>query len=151
MNARPRPRLALTLTWLALSAVCNPARATTVAGIESPGYELTLSHPTAHQLVGADVASPQAQAFVRIEVTQVSNPRRIPLSFDVRFQPGQGEEIRLGSFSLFPPDNPGKFIVATGGKLRTGGKVSVTLVPLQRAGDEAQIRVRLARLGFRAR
>ena len=143
-------RPGLKSTWLALSLVCNTVGATTVAGNDSPGYELSLAHPTVHQLVGADVASPRTQSFVWIEVTQVRNPQRIPLSFEVGFQPGQGEKIRLGSFSLYPPDHPGRFIVATGGKLQAGGTVSVTLVPLQRAGDEARIRVRLARLTFRA-
>lgn len=81
----------------------------------------------------------------------MSNPQRIPLSFDIHFRPAQGAKNYLGSFSLYPADNPGKFIVATQGKLRTGGTVSVTLMPLQRVDDDEKIRVRLARLSFRLR
>lgn len=143
-------RKALKFTWLAILACSMTAGVTAMAEpAAARGYELSLANPTAQQLIGADVADPQMQRFVQMEVTKVTNPLRIPLSFDVHFQPAQGEKISLGSFSLFPPDNPGKFIVAAQGKLRTGGTVSVTLVPFQHAGGEEQIRVRLARIAFR--
>jgi hypothetical protein len=157
MTARGRRRSALTFALLAVFVCCITASVTTSAanGIGGPdgeeGYELSLSYPTAQQLIGADVVTPEKQKFVQIAVTQVSNPQRIPLSFDVHFRPAQGATIYLGSFSLYPPDNPGKFIVATQGKLESGGTVSVTLVPLQRVDDEEKIRVRLARLSFRLR
>ena len=114
------------------------------------GYELSLSNPTAQQAIDLDLDTPQVKRFVQIEVTQVSNPQRIPLSFDVNFQPTRGEKIYLGSFSLFPPDNPGKFIVATQGKLKAGGVVSVTLVPLQRVSGGEEIRVHLKHLSLLA-
>lgn len=148
-------RNALKFTWLAMLACSITAGVTAMAGnansepAAAGGYELSLANPTAQQLIGADLADPQTQKFVQMEVTKVTNPLRIPLSFDVHFQPAQGEKISLGSFSLFPPDNPGKFIVATEGKLRTGGTVSVTLVPFQHAAGEEKIRVRLARISFR--
>jgi hypothetical protein len=133
---------------LAVFVCCISAGVTTFA---ADGYELSLAHPTVQQLIGTDVVTPEKQKFVQIAVTQVNNPQRIPLSFDVHFRPAQGEKIYLGSFSLYPPDNPGKFIIATQGKLENGGTVSVTLVPLQRVDDEEKIRVRLARLSFRLR
>jgi hypothetical protein len=117
--------------------------------VVSEGYELSLAHPRAQQTVGPEVHRPQRQKFVQIEVTQVINPRLVPLSFDVHFQAQQGEQTYLGNFSLYPPDHPGKFIVATQGKLRAGGTVSVTLLPLQQVGSADQVRVRLARIAFR--
>jgi hypothetical protein len=147
MAARGRRRSALTFPLLAAFVCCITASVTTFA---ADSYELSLSHPTIQQLIGADIVTPEKQKFVHISVTQVSNPQRIPLSFDVHFRPAQGEKIYLGSFSLYPPDNPGKFIVATRGKLENGGTVSVTLVPLQRVNDE-DIRVHLERISFRLR
>jgi hypothetical protein len=115
----------------------------------SDGYELSVSDPTARQAIDTTVVTAERQKFVQVEVTQVTNPQRIPLSFNVEYQPPGGEAIFLGSFGLFPPDNPGTFIVATQGKLRASGTVSVTLVPLQRVSGAEQIRVRVGRLSFR--
>ena len=113
-------------------------------------YELHPANPIAQQAVELDQNALQGKKFVQIEVTHVNNPQRIPLSFAVHFQPAQGEAIYLGNFSLFPPDNPGKFIVSTQGKLKSGGAVTVTLVPLQRVSGESEIRVQLKRFSFLA-
>ena len=155
MSERMRCASAFTFTVLAIllhaHTLAVPARAGSgdPASAAHAGYELSIANPTARQTIGADVDRPQVQKFVQIEVTQVRNPRRIALSFDVDFRPAQGEDISLGSFSLYPADNPGKFIIATRGSLRAGGVVRVTLVPLQRGAGEEQIRVRLAPLSFR--
>jgi hypothetical protein len=157
MSAHARRRNALTYALLAIFVCCITAGVTTSAATsiweadDEGGYELSLAYPMVQQLIGVDVVTPEKQKFVQIAVTQVSNPKRIPLSFDIHFRPAHGAKNYLGSFSPYPADNPGKFIVATHGKLRTGGTVSVTLVPLQRVDDEEKIRVRLARLSFRLR
>jgi len=114
------------------------------------GYELDPAHRTAVQIIGSEVTAPQTKKFVQIEVTEVINPRKIPLAFAVHFQPAQGEKFLLGTFSLFPPDNPGKFIVATRGKLRTGGSVVVSLVPLERVLGQDEVRVKLKHITFLA-
>lgn len=111
-------------------------------------YELTLSSPTLEQSIGQDLAAPSLKKFVQIEVTKISNPQLIPLSFTVNFQPIDGEQVYLGSFSLYPPDNPGKFIVATRGILATDGSVSVTLMPLQRIIEKQEIHVWVKPLEF---
>lgn len=149
MNGCARRRNALRFTCLAILTCCMTAGVAMAGNEISRGYELSLANPTAQQEIGADVRHPESQKFVEIEVTQVNNPQRLPLSFEVQFQPARGEKVRLGTFSLFPPDNPGKFLVATKTQLRAGGTLSVTLVPLRRTDDEEQIRVRLKRLSFR--
>ena len=121
-----------------------------VGPVAAGDYELRLANPIAQQAVELDQNTLQGKKFVQIEVTHVSNPQRIPLSFAVHFQSAQGEAIYLGSFSLFPPDNPGTFIVSTQGKLKAGGAVTVTLVPLQRVGSAPEIRVQIKRLSFLA-
>ena len=49
--------------------------------------------------------------FVQIKVVEVRNPRRTGVTFDVNFHADGGATTHLGSFSLYPADNPGTFIV----------------------------------------
>jgi hypothetical protein len=60
----------------------------------------------------------------------------------------RGEQSLLGIFSLFPPDNPGRFIIATQGKLEMGGTIVVALTPLEESENQKGIRVRLKRISF---
>jgi len=108
---------------------------------EPEEYELTLKSPTLEESIGQGVAAPSLQKFVQIEVTKVDNKELVPLTFSVSFRPAKGEPVELGVFSLFPPDNPGIFIVATRGLLESGGTVTVTLVPLQDVTEEQEIRI----------
>ena len=109
---------------------------------------LDLERTTYRQRLGPETAVPQMKKFVQVEVIQVENAQRIPLSFRVHYQPVQGDEIELGSFSLFPPDNPGTFILATRGTLRTGGSVRLTLTPVQPVDPDDEVRVWIAPLRF---
>lgn len=114
----------------------------------APGYTLDLANRTAVRTVDQEITAPQAKKFVQIEVADVFNPQRIPLTFNVYYQATHGEKSLLGTFSLFPPDNPGTFIVATRGKLQRGGLIIISLVPLEQADEEAEIRVQLKRISF---
>jgi hypothetical protein len=114
----------------------------------SPGYALDLVNRTAVRTVDQGITAPQAKKFVQIEVTDVFNPQRIPLTFNVHYQATHGEKSLLGTFSLFPPDNPGTFIVATRGKLQSGGLILVSLEPLEQVDEAAEIRVQLKRISF---
>lgn len=117
-------------------------------GSAANGYTLDLAQPAAVKTIGADLANAQAMKFVRIEIDKVVNPAKLPLSFNVHYQPAQGDKILLGTFSLFPPDNPGIFIVATNGNLQNGGVVIVTLAPLQKIDEKAELRVQIKRIAF---
>jgi hypothetical protein len=116
--------------------------------VAGAGYTLDPGHPVAEQVLGPDIDAASTLKFVQVEVGAVFNPRRIPLSFNVHFRPPNGEETLLGTFGLFPPDNPGTFIVATSGRLQSCGTVIVTLVPLATVNDPSEIRVQLKRIGF---
>lgn len=112
------------------------------------GYELNLETRMVVQTIDAEVIAPQTKKFVRIEVTEVVNQQKVPLIFTVHYQPAWGEKFYLGTFSLFPPDNPGSFIVATQGKLQSGGMIVVSLTPLETRYGQEEVRVRLKRISF---
>ena len=81
----------------------------------------------------ASLAQSEGQRFVAVEVREVINPSRVPLTFEVAFRPVRGDPVRLGEFSLFPPDNPGRFIVATQGRVAAPGSIVVSLAEGDRA------------------
>ena len=136
------------LVWLG-NALGIAMAGNDVAGSSSAtGYSLDLANRTGVKTISQEVDTPQAVKFVQIEVAEVFNQLKIPLSFSVHYQPAHGEKSLLGTFSLFPPDNPGTFIVATRGKLRSGGMIMVSLVPLEHVDEKAEIRVRLKRISF---
>ena len=86
--------------------------------------------------------------FVQVEVTEVINPKKIPLSFEVRYQAKDDTRIYLGSFALYPPDNPGKFIVATQGRVKGDGAIVLTLVVSEKvdAADIVKVGIKRIRL-----
>ena len=131
------------------AGVCSNARADTdTSTMNSQGYELTLASRSVAQQIDPGIASPQAVKFLQFEVADVNNPGKVPLAFTVHYRPVRGEQSLLGIFSLFPPDNPGRFIIATQGKLETGGTIVVALTPLEESEDPKGIRVRLKRISF---
>jgi hypothetical protein len=108
-------------------------------------YSLDLQNPEITQkIVPADDGDPTKSRFVQVEVISVKNPQKHPAQFEVRYQPNPGEKILLGSFSLYPPDNPGKFIVPTQGKVKAEGMLILSLVKSDRvvAGDVVEVMVR---------
>ena len=111
-------------------------------------YTLDLTRRSISQAIDDNVAAPHTRKFVKIDVTNVFNPHMIPLSFNVHYRTLQGEERLLGTFSLFPPDNPGSFLVATQGQLKTGGAVIVSLIPLEQTDMPKELRIQLKRLTF---
>lgn len=134
----PRQRLSVLrhAWWVALLCLYATGATAFAAGHgrESCGGSArmsSLSAPTLEQAVDSGTATAPEWAFVQVVVAKISNPERIPISFEVHFHSMDGKKDYLGSFSPFPPDNPGTFIVATRGLLKAGGTVSVTLVALQ--------------------
>ena len=97
-----------------------------------------------------DAAAIAAARFVQVEVATVDNARKYALSFNVDFRDADATSVRLGTFSLFPPDNPGTFIVPAQGKLRAGGSIVVSLVVVDTPAPDAQVRVGIGRIGLTA-
>jgi len=112
------------------------------------GYQLDSANREVAQTIDPEIAEPQHKKFVKIEVVTVVNPRNIPLSFEVHYQPVKGKPFLLGTFSLFPPNNPGGFIIATKGQLETGGVIIVSLMPLTKSKDLPDIHVRIKPISF---
>jgi hypothetical protein len=90
-------------------------------------YHLDAQKPTLVQAIEPADRAPDAK-FVQVEVVEVKNPKNLVATFKVEYQTKNQEKIFLGTFSLYPSDNPGKFIVPTQGKLRNEGAVVLTLV-----------------------
>jgi hypothetical protein len=114
-------------------------------------FSLDLERRSLSQAIGPEVLEPQAKRFVEIEIVEVFNPDRIRIAFEVHYQGENGEKVLLGTFGLFPPDRRGRFIVATRGRLRSGGVIILSLQVLDKVGPEDEVRVRVGPIGLRER
>jgi hypothetical protein len=117
---------------------------------DEPLYYLDLNKPQIEQSLEPGDREVERSKFVEVEVTEVNNPQKYPVKFQVSFQPKDGEKILLGSFSLFPPNNPGKFIVATQGKVKGEGKIILSLVTSDQAKAADTLKVGVKRIRFRS-
>jgi len=86
--------------------------------------------------------------FVQVEVAKVTNPKRYGLTFEVRYKSGENEETLLGTFSLYPADNPGKFIVPSKGRVRNRGEIVLTMVISDKIEPNDAIQVGVKRITF---
>jgi hypothetical protein len=123
-RARAWPVHLLTLLLLGGSAL---AQAPPDASGSRSMHVIDLAHPSFAQHVDPTNGDPEVFDFVQIRIVQVVNPQRIGVLFEVAFLADGGSRVRLGSFSLFPPDNPGQFIVATQHRVRSSGSIIVSL------------------------
>jgi hypothetical protein len=110
-------------------------------------HQVDLASPTALEILPAALVDLERSRFVQVELMELANPRRTPIGFEVRHRAESGAEKLLGTFSPFPPDNPGRFIVPTGGKLGSGGSLAVTLVLLHEDSprdDPLRVKLRIS-------
>lgn len=116
---------------------------TIVAAMDSL-YHLNLQKRDLVQGVGQAMLLQHTYQFVQVEVVKVHNPQNYPLIFYVYYQYPNHEKILLNSFSLYPANNPGKFIVATHGKLDKEGSIIVSLTtPAKiKAGDKVEVAIK---------
>jgi len=82
--------------------------------------------------------------FVQIEVTKIVNPKMHSLTFEVSYQSEGDVKTNLGSFSPFPADNPGTFIVPAQEKVKNRGAIILSLVIPDKidSGDTVQVTVK---------
>ena len=106
-------------------------------------FSLDLQNPEITQKIRPGDGDPATARFVQVEVIKVTNPQKRTAQFQVHYQPNDGEKILLGAFSLYPPDNPGKFIVPTQGKVKAEGQLILSLVKSDEvvAGDVVKVDV----------
>jgi hypothetical protein len=112
-------------------------------------FSLDLANRSVTKSIGPELADPASAKFVEIDIADVLNPKRIRLTFEVHYQRENGEKLLLGSFALFPPDNPGKFIIATRGRLRSRGAIILSMRVLDEVGLEDRVRVTVRQISFR--
>jgi hypothetical protein len=109
---------------------------------------LDTRNPTLTQPIRGEKPGSTGAKFVQVEVAEVINPDKVPVTFEVGYQERADRRIRLGSFSLYPADNPGRFIVATQGKIKDEGAVVLSLVIPDTAPSRDKIRVGVKRMTF---
>lgn len=112
-------------------------------------YYLDLNKPHVEQSIELADRDVEGSKFVQVEVSEVNNPQKYPVRFEVSYQPKDEKKILLGSFSLFPPNNPGKFIVPTQGKVKGEGKIILSLVASEQAKSTDTLRVGVKRIRLR--
>jgi hypothetical protein len=127
------------------------AGATMTPPPQDSSRHLDLASPTLIHSLAAGGALVGDAKFIDVDVSSVVNPKRRTVTIAVDYAPPTGPRVHLGSFSLFPADNPGKFIVATQGKLRPEGSVVLTLQPPPNAtiADTVRLVIRSIRLSTR--
>ena len=111
-------------------------------------YHLDKSNPVISQPIEARSDGAEAAKFVQVEVSEVLNPKKYALTFEVHYQPKNNAKIYLGSFSLYPADNPGKFIVPTQGKVKNEGAIVLSLVMADKVDVRDPVRVGVKRIKF---
>lgn len=110
-------------------------------------YNLDISNPSINQPIEPTNGAEGAK-FVQVEVAEVLNPKRYALTFEVHYQPTSAAKIYLGGFSLYPADNPGKFIVPTQGKLKNDGAIVLSMVIADKVDTRDSVKVRVKKLKF---
>lgn len=109
-------------------------------------YHLDARHPSVEQAIEPRGGRLQECKFVQIEVAAVTNPQRHPLKFEVRYRSKDNVKTFLGSFSLYPSDHPGTFIVPTQGRLKEEGALVLSLVILDRVGAKDALSVTIKKM-----
>ena len=126
----------------------NRNRAVSSANSDEKLYYLDLNSPSIVQAIDANKKNLENAKFVRVEVVDVVNPRKLPIAFQVHYQTLTNEKLYLGSFGLYPSDNPGKFIVTTRGKVKNEGAIVLSLVKPENAVASDTIRLGVKRMQF---
>ncbi len=111
-------------------------------------YYLDLNSPSIVQPIDSSEKGPEGYRFVEVEVAEVVNLKNYPVAFKVYYQTKSEEKLYLGSFGLYPSDNPGKFIVATQGKLKNEGAIILSLVIPDKVNAGDTLKVGVKRIKF---
>jgi hypothetical protein len=125
-------RCSWSILYLILNLSCShhvikPVSNSTQINLSDTLYSLDVNNRSVSLPLSPKFSNTEGYKFVQVEVSKVVNPRKIFLSFEVHYQKND-EKILLGTFSLYPADNPGKFIVPSRGRLKPEGSIILSLV-----------------------
>jgi len=112
-------------------------------------YSLSTTQLSAVQSVGPELREPEKPKFVQVELRKVFNPQKTPILFEVYFQGENREKVLLGTFSPYPPDNAGTFIVPTRGQVRGPGTLVLSMVLPKGTEGNPSINVQVKKFSFR--
>jgi hypothetical protein len=107
---------------------------------------LDLRTPTVTQKIAPQDKLASGCKFVQIEISQITNPKRYAIQFELFYLPTNNDKVYLGSFGPFPADNPGKFIVATQGKVRDQGSLMLSMILIDKPEPQDEIKVALKKM-----
>jgi|SRR5262252_2031701 len=111
-----------------------------------PLFHLSLRAPTVTQKIAPGDQIDDGCKFVQVEISRITNPKRYALQFQLYYLPEKDEKVYLGSFSTYPADNPGKFIVATQGKVKNQGSLSLAMTLIDKPEPQDDIEVTLKKM-----
>jgi len=117
---------------------------------EAPLRYLDIAHVSISQHIDPAAEGLRDNKFVQVDVAQVINPRKYGLSFEVYYQPTGGQKVRLGTFSLYPADNPGRFIVPTQAHVNREGSIIVSLLVMDPVANGVPLRVGIRKIALRS-
>ena len=109
---------------------------------------LDVANTTLTQPVDPASAKSGETKFVEVHVAEVVNPAKAGLSFEVYFEAAGAPRVRLGTFSLFPANNPGTFIVPTQGKLDRTGTLIVAMLVTEPVPAGVPLKVGIGRIAL---
>lgn len=113
-----------------------------------PALVIDLAHPSVEQHVDLSGTDPALSRFVQIHIDSVVNPKHIGVLFEVAFLPDGGSRVHLGSFSLYPPDHPGTFIVATQHRVRSSGSIIISLSTVPKVDATTPLSIGIANVAL---
>ncbi len=109
-------------------------------------YTLGLSHSSFRQLI-SEKDNPKQKKFVRLTATEIHNPAQVSITFELYYVSGN-KKILLGSVAPFPANNPGSFIIATGGRIEKEGELELQLKFPEDWDKQYRITVKMKPLTF---
>lgn len=131
----------------------------------SPSIKLTLDHPAGSFPLSEDIVV-AAPPFLGLQVARVVNPSQTPVEFFVYIYPrpprptdaknkGQPQRFLVGTFGLFPADQPAGFILRASGAFAqlsaarrgaqtSGARLMIQMKPLRKLRTPAQLEVTIA-------
>lgn len=128
-----RTLIAVAVLVLPAAAACGPTAGSNDVPTDRSEYSLGREmryidsrNPELSWPVTAAAAARRPK-FVIVRIGKITNPAHAPLTFAVAFRSSGNDLFELGSFSLYPSDNPGRFIVATQGKVAADGHIILAL------------------------